>query len=138
MSNDLPTTTPARMPQMTALGADWWNDSGMPAEVAEAVTLGAVGGTSNPVIVAQAVKSNPDVCFPILDRLIVDDTRATEETLAWRLIHELGIQAAAQLRPVFERTRGEKGFLSMQVNPKLYPDPEAMVAQATQLASLAP
>lgn len=123
---------------MTALGADWWNDSGMPDEVAEAVSLGAVGGTSNPVIVSQAVKNNPEVCFPILDRLIIDHPRATEETLAWMLIHELGVQAAAQLRPVHDRTRGEKGFLSMQVNPTLHPDPEAMVAQATQLASLAP
>lgn len=49
----------SRMSQMTALGADWWNDSGVPAELSEAVALGAVGGTSNPVIVAQAVKAQP-------------------------------------------------------------------------------
>jgi transaldolase len=126
------------MSQMTALGADWWNDSGMPTEVAEAVALGAVGGTSNPVIVSQAVRSNPEVCLPILDRLIVDNPRATEDALAWALIHELGVLAAAELRPVFDRTRGVKGYLSMQVNPTLYPDPGAMVEQATALAALAP
>ena len=47
-----PATATSRMTQMTALGADWWNDSGAPAELAEAVALGAVGGTSNPVIVS--------------------------------------------------------------------------------------
>lgn len=130
--------TPSRMAQMTALGADWWNDSGMPNELGEAVSLGAVGGTSNPVIVSQAVRNNPDVCLPILDRLLVDHPRDTEDEIAWKLIHELGVNAAAQLRPVWERTRGEKGFLSMQVNPKYYPSPDAMVAQGTQLASLAP
>ena len=50
------------MSQMTSLGADWWNDSGVPAELSEAVALGAVGGTSNPVIVSQAVKAQPALC----------------------------------------------------------------------------
>jgi transaldolase len=126
------------MPQMAALGADWWNDSGMPAELAEAVSFDAVGGTSNPVIVSQAVRSNPEVCTPILEQLITDFPEATEDDLAWKLIHELGIRAAAQLLPVWEETKGAKGYLSMQVNPKLFPNAAAMVAQGTQLAKLAP
>jgi transaldolase len=128
----------SRMEQMTALGADWWNDSCTPSEVAEAVSLGAVGGTSNPVIVFQAIKSNPELCLPLLDQFITDNPRETEDDIAWRLIHELGRRAAAELFPVFQRTGGEKGFLSMQVNPKLYPSPALMVAQATGLAELAP
>ncbi|PTY07615.1 transaldolase [Opitutaceae bacterium EW11] len=126
------------MPEMTALGADWWNDSGMPVEVADAVRHGAVGGTSNPVIVSQAVRNNPDVCLPVLDRLMAENPTATEDDLAWKLIHALGIQAASQLRPVYDRTGGAKGFLSMQVNPKFFPNAELMVAQATELAALAP
>ena len=94
--------SPSCMRAMTALGADWWNDSGIPAEVAEAVTLGAVGGTSNPVIVAQAVQNNPELCQPLLEQLITDHPTATEDELAWRLIHRLGTDAAAQLRPVYE------------------------------------
>ncbi|HEY4302770.1 MAG TPA: transaldolase family protein [Candidatus Didemnitutus sp.] len=128
----------ARMSQMTALGADWWNDSGVPAELGEAVSLGAVGGTSNPVIVAQAVKARPDLCLPILDRLIAEHPHATEDDLAWQLIHALALQSAAQLRPVYDATSGAKGFLSVQVNPKFYPDQDRMVAQAVRLAALAP
>ena len=126
------------MSQMTALGADWWNDSGVPAELSEAVALGAVGGTSNPVIVAQAVKAQPALCHPIIDRLLVENPSDTEDDIAWRLIHTLAIDAASRLRPVFEATRGAKGFLSTQVSPKYYPNKDLMVAQATQLASLAP
>ena len=126
------------MRAMTALGADWWNDSGIPAEVAEAVALGAVGGTSNPVIVAQAVQNNPELCQPLLEQLIADHPTATEDELAWKLIHRLGTDAAAQLRPVYEATGGAKGFLSMQVNPQYYPSPERMVAQAVELTALAP
>lgn len=123
---------------MTALGADWWNDSGVPAELAEAVVLGAVGGTSNPVIVAQAVKAQPALCHPIIDRLLAENPTATEDDIAWKLIHTLALDAASRLRPVFDATRGEKGFLSVQVNAKYYLSKELMVAQATQLAALAP
>jgi transaldolase len=126
------------MKQMTALGADWWNDSGVPSELAEAVENGAVGGTSNPVIVAQAAKAQPDLCQPILERLVREYPLATEDDLAWRLIDELGRASARQLEGVFERTRGAKGHLSMQVNPKFYRDPARMLAQAEQLSQLAP
>lgn len=123
---------------MTRLGADWWNDSGVPTELGEAVALGAVGGTSNPVIVFQTAKANPQLCLPVLERLIRENPSAIEDDLAWMLIHELGILSARQLLPVFEATRGAKGFLSMQVNPKYYPDKDLMVEQATELSALAP
>lgn len=126
------------MSQMTALGADWWNDSGVPAELGEAVALGAVGGTSNPVIVAQAVKARPDLCNPIIDRLLTEHPADTEDDIAWKLIHTLALDAAARLMPVYTATRGEKGFLSAQVSPKYYRNQTLMVEQAAQLAALAP
>jgi transaldolase len=128
----------SRMREMTALGADWWNDSGVPDELGEAVALGAVGGTSNPVIVSQAVKAQPALCLPIVDRLIAENPADGEDDIAWRLIHTLAIDAASRLKPVYDATRGAKGFLSTQVSPKYYRDKDLMVAQATQLASLAP
>jgi len=104
----------------------------------EAVTLGAVGGTSNPVIVAQAVKAQPALCHPIIDRLVAENPTDTEDDIAWKLIHTLAIDAASRLKPVYDRTRGAKGFLSAQVSPKYYRNKDLMVAQATQLAALAP
>jgi len=123
---------------MTALGADWWNDSGVPTELGEAVALGAVGGTSNPVIVSQTAKANPQLCLPVLERLIRENPSVIEDDLAWMLIHQLGILSARQLLPVFEATRGAKGFLSMQVNPKYYLNRDLMFEQATELSALAP
>lgn len=123
---------------MTALGADWWNDSGVPSELGEAVALGAVGGTSNPVIVSQAAKAHPQLCLPILEQLMAEHPAATEDELAWKLIHELGRASAKQLLPVYEATKGAKGFLSMQVNPKFYRNKGLMVAQGIELSSLAP
>jgi transaldolase len=132
------TSAVSRMAQMTALGADWWNDSGAPAELGEAVALGAVGGTSNPVIVYQTVKGHPELCLPMLDRLIAEHPHATEDELAWKLIADLGRESARKLLPVFTATRGAKGFLSMQVNPQYYPSRDRMVAHAVELAAVAP
>ena len=126
------------MQQMTALGADWWNDSCAPSELADAVGFGAVGATSNPVIVLQAVKGQPELWMPVLDEIIAANPSDIEDEIAWKLIARIGREAAARLHPVYEATGGEKGFLSVQVNPKFYTNLERMVAQAVELAGLAP
>ena len=41
----------SRMKQTVALGTEFWNDSCALSELAEAIDNGAVGATSNPVIV---------------------------------------------------------------------------------------
>ncbi|MEO7599912.1 MAG: transaldolase family protein, partial [Opitutus sp.] len=128
----------SRMSEMSALGADWWNDSGSPNELAEAVALGAVGGTSNPVIVSQTVQAQPGLCNPIIDRLGQEFPGDTEDEIAWKLIHTLARESAAKLLPVYEATRGEKGFLSVQVSPKYHGCKTRMVAQAIQLSTLGP
>lgn len=120
------------------LGTEFWNDSCSPRELAEAVALGAVGATSNPVIVSAVVKAEQAALFPVLDRLIADHREAAEDDIAWLLIEELGRRAAALLLPAFERSGGRAGFLSMQVNPKFHRDPDRMIEHGKRLAALAP
>src|SRR5262245_39378883 len=101
-------------------GVEFWNDSCATNELAEAVEHGAVGATSNPVIVFPPVKQDPAGSAALIDRLAADHPEEGEEEIAWRLIEELGRRAAALLAPVHRETGGRRGFLSMQVNPKLY------------------
>ena len=123
---------------MTALGADWWNDSGSAEELQEAVGYGAVGGTSNPVIVMQAIKARPERYAPIIDRLLTEFATDSEDEIAWRLIHQLATECASKLSGVYNSTGGSKGFLSVQVSPKYYRNSALMVSQAGRLAKLAP
>ncbi|MEE8425554.1 MAG: transaldolase family protein [Elusimicrobiota bacterium] len=137
------TTTPtqrkqSKMELTSSLGADFWNDSCALGELGEAVANGAVGATSNPVIVTAAVNGESERWTPVLDRLIIDHPKADEDELAWKLIETIGVEAAALLRPVYDATGGAKGFLSMQVNPKLYRDAGRMVEHGKKLALLAP
>ena len=129
---------PSRMQQTVALGADFWNDSCDLKELGHAVQEGATGATSNPVIVATAIKSDQATWVPVLDALIADFPHDTEDDVAWKLIEAVGKRAAALLHPVFEKTRGKKGYLSMQVNPKFYRDPARMLEHGRRLSGVAP
>lgn len=132
------TKAATRMRSTVEQGADFWNDSCAANELGEAVQNGASGATSNPVIVFTAVKSDPGTWMPVLDALISDRPEASEDELAWALIEAVGRKAAALLEPVHAETRGAKGFLSMQVNPKLYRSAARMAEHGRALSAVAP
>ena len=126
------------MQQTSELGSDWWNDSNDHDELQHAVNEGAVGATSNPVITCAAVKNHPDVWLPVIDKMIESNSTGSEDDILWNLIDEVGKKAANILQPVYEKTHGQKGKLSLQVNPKFYRNSDLMFKQGKYLASLAP
>ncbi len=123
---------------MRLLGADWWNDSCDLVQLAEAVSKGATGATSNPVIVEAAVNADQKTWLPVVAELSRTYPQESTAEITWRLIATIGRQAAEILLPVHEQTKGKKGYLSLQVNPKNHLDPEKMFEQAVELASIAP
>ena len=125
--------------QLTSeLGSDWWNDANDHEELQHAVNEGAVGATSNPVITCAAVKNHPDIWLPVIDKMIESNSTGSEDDILWNLIDEVGKKAANILQPVYEKTHGQKGKLSLQVNPKFYRNSDLMFKQGKYLASLAP
>lgn len=127
-----------KMQQTSDFGSDWWNDSNDHTELEHAFNEGAVGATSNPVITLNTVKSQPNIWLPVIDELISKNHQASEDDILWLLMDEVGKRAATILLPVFEKTNGQKGKLSLQVNPKYYRNADAMFEQGKYLASLAP
>lgn len=130
--------TTGNLQAMTALGAEWWNDSCDPEHLAAAVAQGATGATSNPVIVETVVSANQARWLPVVKELAAKDPSASAETITWQLIHEMGRQAAEILRPEYESSKGARGYLSLQVNPEFSEDEGGMYDQALELAALAP
>lgn len=131
-------TNGSPMRRTIELGADFWNDSCDLRELREAVDLGAVGATSNPVIVSQVVRGDPEHWQLVLDRLIASEPTASEDLVAWSLVETVAREAASVLAPVHGATQGRKGYLSVQVNPQLYRSAHRMVEHARRLAGLAP
>lgn len=130
--------TKTKMQLTGEAGTDFWNDSCSVKELSEAVAQGAVGATSNPVIVFNVIKQETEQWQPVLDQLIAIHKEDSEDEIAWKLIEHIACKAAKVLEPVYERTGGRKGRLSLQVNPKFYRSASKMIEHARHLSSIAP
>jgi transaldolase len=103
--------------RLTALGTSVWVDALVePTKLAQLVQNDAVSGlTSNPTILDRAITASaPAVRF---DELVVADMQALADVLA----------------PVYERTRGVDGYVSLEVPPDFAYDADATVASALDL-----
>lgn len=130
--------TTNKMQLTNQTGSDFWNDSCDITELRDAINQGAVGATSNPVIVSTVVKKNPSTWGVILARLIQDNPTDGEQEIAGKLTAELVVTAAKLLIPVFEKSKGSKGRLAIQVDPSDFRNPQKMIATARELSRLAP
>ncbi len=117
---------------------DYWNDSCSVQELTYAIANGAVGATSNPTIVLNVLKKELPAWREKIREWIESNPTSGEVEIAWKLIEEMGVKAAALLMPVFEREGGLKGRISLQTNPTLYRNAAAIVEQGVRFNSLAP
>lgn len=125
--------------QMTGQGPTClWNDSAAAADLQYSLEHGAVGATCNPVIVLDVLKREYPEWRPRIEALAREWPAATEGELAWRLVEDISATRAALLEDVFDEHHGRNGRLSIQTDPRLYRDVDALVAQATRFSELAP
>ena len=115
-----------------------WNDSADPDELRQSIEHGAVGATCNPVIAHTVLKTRMAEWRPRITALIRDMPKATEDQIAWAAVERLSADAAALLLPAFATHQGRNGRLSIQTDPRLYRDAEAIVEQARRFDGLAP
>lgn len=117
---------------------DVWNDSCSIEELTYAIENGAVGATTNPTIVLNVLRKELHLWRDRIREVIDQNPTWGEVEIAWKLIEEMGCKGAELLMPVFQREGGRKGRLSIQTNPQLYRNAEAIVEQAVYLSKLAP
>jgi transaldolase len=115
-----------------------WNDSASVQELSYSIENGAVGATCNPVIVLGILKKELNAWKPRIQELIEQFPTGTEEVVAWQLVREISVKAASLLKPIFDKQRGKNGRLSIQTDPRLFRDSQAIVEQAIEFDALAP
>jgi len=105
-------------------------DSG---ELQELVDLGVTGVTSNPAIFKKAITGGTDYDQAIEKAIgkSCGDVLAVYEALVLPDIAD----AADILRPVYDKTDGVDGYVSLEVNPKLAFDTGATITEARRLFS---
>jgi transaldolase len=115
-----------------------WNDSASLQELTYSIEHGAVGATCNPVIVLGVLKKEMNLWKDRIAALIRDMPTATEDQLSWHIVREISARSAALLNPAFEAHKGRNGRLSIQTDPRLYRNSDAIVQQAEDFNRLAP
>jgi transaldolase len=115
-----------------------WNDSASVDELTYSIENGGVGATCNPVIVLGVLKKEIASWKSRIEALLREFPAATEDEIAWKVVREISVRAAALLKPVFDAQGGKNGRLSIQTDPRLYRDAKAIVAQAEEFNRLAP
>jgi len=93
---------------------------------------GVTGVTSNPTIFAKALTAS-SAYDDSLNRTLRLQPDISHGALAERLMVEDIQMAADVLRPVFDRTQGGDGFVSLEVSPACAGNTEATIAEARRL-----
>lgn len=96
------------------------------------VDSGVTGVTTNPTIFHKAITGSPDYDEAI--RELLDQDHAIDEAQLCEALVIGDVQLAADvLRPVYERTQGRDGYVSLEVPPDLAYSVERTVASAQHL-----
>jgi len=100
---------------LIASGTKLWLDSIDPSAVAINRRWGATGATSNPIIVADLIKTGR-----FNDRIVEMMRKdANDEDLAWHLTDVLVQEAQSVFLPVWQETKGDNGYVSFELDPLL-------------------
>lgn len=100
---------------LIACGTKLWLDSIDPHEVARNRAWGATGATSNPIIIADLIKTGR------FDEMMIQflDEGLDDSTIAWRLTDKLVRDAQEVFLPTWHATRGDDGYVSFELDPLL-------------------
>jgi len=91
---------------------------------------GIRGMTSNPAIFQKAISNDPSYADAI--RSFARQGDAPSDIYEKLAIHDIQ-QAADQLRPVYDRTDRQDGYVSLEVSPKLARDTDGTIVEAHRL-----
>jgi transaldolase len=117
---------------------EFWNDSCSASELSKAIENGATGGTSNPIIVGQVLKRELETWKPYIVEFINKNPTATEDEIAWLTMEKITVEAAKLLKPLYDKSNGRNGRLSIQTNAKYYRNAKKIVEQAVYFNTLYP
>jgi len=122
-----------RMTDDEVCNVRWGNDyaSGLKSALRRGATL----VTTNPQLVNVARTEHPDMWDPVKARLKAEHADADPLQLASLMTMQVVAENARLIRPIWEITGGELGYVSLQLNPTKASDPDAMVDQAEWIFS---
>jgi len=113
----------------------WWHDSAIDGEVEDALCNGAVGITTNPFLISQALQAKKALLEAHREEIA---SAKDSDARAEKIIEVITVDLAKRFLPIYEQTDGKNGYVCAQVNPKYPGDAEYMLENALRLAAWAP
>jgi transaldolase len=96
------------------------------------------GCTTNPPLSWAVVQSDKKYWAEWIGRLSADRPDLDKKQLAWTTYKEIVKRGAEMYLPIFEASRGRFGWISGQLDPRLFTEIEQMVHDAEELHALSP
>ncbi|MCA9945635.1 MAG: transaldolase, partial [Anaerolineales bacterium] len=122
----------SKLHELFQLGQSVWYDNISRAlldsgEMQALIDDGVVGVTSNPSIFEKAIAKSADYDDAI--RQMAQAGKTTNEIYEALALADIG-EAADLLRPVYDKTGGVDGYISLEVSPTLARDTAGTIAEA--------
>lgn len=113
----------------------WWDDSADPYEIRKGMDNGITGVTTNPLLINQVLRSNPEIWADVISGM---PKELKHQERVEFLLEKVVTDLAAILKPVYEKTGGKLGYVCAQVNPAKAGDVETMISMARRFGKWAP
>ena len=96
------------------------------------------GCTTNPPLSWQAIQSDPIFWGGWVDDLIWENPNLPLKELVWLTYKQVVKRGAELYMPIFEASKGRFGWISGQLDPRLFTETEQMIYDAEELSALSP
>lgn len=96
------------------------------------------GCTTNPPLSLEAVKADPVYWNARIDELAGENPGATPKELSWIVYKDVIRHGAQMFRPMWEASGGRYGWVSGQLDPRLFTERDIMCRQGEEIAGIAP
>ena len=100
--------------------------------------MGFGGATTNPPLSLQAIQNDPAFWTEEIHRIAARNPQADVERVYWLTYLETARCGAEMILPVYHASKGRRGHVSGQVDPRFVSDYDRMLAQGLELAALSP
>jgi transaldolase len=96
------------------------------------------GCTTNPLLSWQAIKADRPFWEEWVDQLVLTHPDLSLYELVWLTYKDVVRRGAERYLPIWQASRGRFGWISGQLDPRLFTEDDRMIHDAQELASLAP
>jgi len=112
----------------------FWINNPSGADMDRAIAAGAINCTTNPAYCSKLFASDPDYIRGVIDDVIRESD--DDEVAAIRVYRRVTARVIERFLPLYEQSSGEVGYVTMQDDPRVDENPEAIIRAALRNRTL--